>query len=711
MNATRLLVFSLLFAAGLLLAGPLCAQSNGPLVLPSNLLEEVRIAPPLRLAEEPLARPLAELPAAVFGARKELRDVQEWNDAGRLPTRAGFMRALPEAREVELAPQTTAPAEGEIREHAGGLLAARAGAVVWGAGVRVEEGWRLRLHLSGVHLPQGARLWVYGSEGETVGPFGAELRDPEGGLWTPSVGGPEIRLEVEVPRGRVARFTVDQVAEILPSSLRSLVVAADQSCFIDGRCIDRNQFPGVDLVRKAIAHLQTPASPGFVTVCTGGLLNDSDSRTVVPYLLTANHCIGNQVEAAGLEAFFDYVPAQCNGPAPSLSRLPRASGGSLVATGTLSDFSLLRLAKIPAGRVLLGWNAAPVGNGTHLFRLSHPVNEGSSPVIWPQIFAETVVDGSLPQSVQWPRPRYIYARQLTGGMWEGSSGSPVLLSSGQVVGQLSGAVAVEQPEACDLRSGIVDGAFSSSFTSIRPFLDPPAPCKPGPDTLCLLGNRFRVRVSWQNQFDGSSGVGRPIPRSNVTGFFSFGDPSNVELLVKILDFGGVVKVFWGQLTNLRYNLEVTDTATGRVQNYTNTAGDCGGIDQDFAASLLPAPMSQTIVSPLRKAAACRPGPNTLCLLRSRFAVEVDWRNPGNGASGRGGAAALSNVTGTFTFGDRSNVELMVKMLDFGDRIALFWGALSDLDYTIKVTDTATSTVKTYHSTPGTLCGGLDNNAF
>ena len=123
--------------------------------------------------------------------------------------------------------------------------------------------------------------------------------------------------------------------------------------------------------------------------------------------------------------------------------------------------------------------------------------------------------------------------------------------------------------------------MKGSFSSLRPFLDPPAPCRPDPDTLCLLNNRFRVRVSWQNQFDGSSGTGRPIPRSNVTGFFSFGDPSNVELLVKILDFDGQILVAWGALTNLEYTLKVTDTETGAVETYHNPAGTyCGGLDQD-----------------------------------------------------------------------------------------------------------------------------------
>jgi hypothetical protein len=701
MKAPWLLVSCLLLAAG-----SLYAQSNGPLVLPSTLLEDVRVPPPLRLAEKPLASPLAELPAAVFGARQELRQIQEWNAAGRQPYRIGFMRALPEARAIEI---SEVPAVGEVRQHAGGLLAERQGAAVWGAGVRVDEAFRLRLHLSGVHLPKGARMWVYGSFGEVVGPFGAELKDPKGGLWTPSVEGPEIRLEVEVPGGGTARFTVDRVAEILSSGL-TLDVAADTSCFLDGRCIGSDRFRGIGLVRKAIAHLEIPAEPGFIGVCTGGLINDTDTKTVVPYLLTANHCLDTQADAAGTEAFFDFIRAQCDGPFPSLSRVPRVQGMSLVATGASSDYTLLRLSKLPPGRTLLGWSAAPVGAGTHLYRLSHPVYDGPGAVVWPQLFQETVVDSGLPASSNWPRPRFLYERQDSGGMWGGSSGSPVLLSSGQIVGQLTGAVGAETPAACDFRSAIVDGAFSATFTSIRGFLDPPAPCKPGPDTLCLLDNRFRVKVAWQNQFDGSSGAGKPIPRSNVTGFFSFGDPSNVELLVKMLDFGDVVKVFWGQLTNLQYNLEITDTRTGRIQNYTNTAGNCGGIDQDFANDLAADLATAPARTPIR-AASCRAGANTLCLLKNRFAIEVDWRNPANGTSGHAGAAALSNLTGTFTFGDRSNVELMVKMIDFGNRVSLFWGALSDLDYTLKVTDTNTGAVKTYHSTAGKLCGGLDNNAF
>lgn len=237
-------------------------------------------------------------------------------------------------------------------------------------------------------------------------------------------------------------------------------------------------------------------------------------------------------------------------------------------------------------------------------------------------------------------------------------------------------------------------------------------CTPNTTTLCLKNKRFRVQVDWQNQFNGTSGQGRAVPRTDLTGFFSFGDPKNIELLVKILDFGDVIKVFYGELTNLHFTINVTDVTTGETKTYQNTAGDCGGIDQNaFQSAQAAAAASRTAGAKAAKAGACRGDRDTLCLMGGRFAVEVDWSNPGNGTSGRGGAGSLSDVTGTFFFTDPSNVELVVKMLNLGDRIAFFYGTLSNLQYTIHVTDTATGTTKTYTNPNGNFCGGLDNNAF
>jgi hypothetical protein len=243
------------------------------------------------------------------------------------------------------------------------------------------------------------------------------------------------------------------------------------------------------------------------------------------------------------------------------------------------------------------------------------------------------------------------------------------------------------------------------------------PCRASDRVLCLDSKRFRVELSWFNEFDGSTGIGRSVPASDVSGYFSFGDPSNIELLVKILDFGTTFKVFYGELTNLKFTLTVTDTRTGNFKTYGNTTGDCGGIDQDFFANGHLEGWSTTQNSALltapRAAASgsCKADKQTLCLLDGRFAIQVGWRNPFDGSSGTGGPHALSSLVGTFYFSDPTNVELMTKIIPFPDRFVFFYGALTDFGYTLNVTDTLSGQTNTYQSTPGALCGGLDNNAF
>jgi hypothetical protein len=242
----------------------------------------------------------------------------------------------------------------------------------------------------------------------------------------------------------------------------------------------------------------------------------------------------------------------------------------------------------------------------------------------------------------------------------------------------------------------------------------PQPCKKGTNNLCLLGNRFRVELVWENQFDKSQGFGTAVPRTDAAGFFTFGDAANIELMVKLLDFGDVIKVFYGQLTNLKFSLIVTDTRTGAGKVYENTPRECGGIDQSAfpgSATALAVATGPSTSSVTAAAGSCKKDRNTLCLLKDRFSVKVDWRNPGDGSSGTAGAVPVSTVTGAFYFTDPGNLELMAKVIDYGDRLDFFYGTLSDLEYTITVTDTNTGQVKTYHNAAGNFCGGLDGGAF
>src|SRR5262249_57486897 len=103
-------------------------------------------------------------------------------------------------------------------------------------------------------------------------------------------------------------------------------------------------------------------------------------------------------------------------------------------------------------------------------------------------------------------------------------------------------------------------------------------------------------------------------------------------------------------------------------------------------------------SPLARAATagCPPAGTSLCLTQNRFQVDVTWRDF-QGHTGVGQPVSLTPDTGTFWFFNPANVELIVKVLDARSIQSGFWvfyGALSNVDYTVHVTHTFPGPVPT-----------------
>ena len=68
----------------------------------------------------------------------------------------------------------------------------------------------------------------------------------------------------------------------------------------------------------------------------------------------------------------------------------------------------------------------------------------------------------------------------------------------------------------------------------------------------------------------------------------------------------------------------------------------------------------------------------------------------------------------FWFFGPDNVELLVKVLDgrrINGKLWVFYGALSDVEYTIRVVDTETGAERIYDNQRGNLCGNADVEAF
>ena len=105
---------------------------------------------------------------------------------------------------------------------------------------------------------------------------------------------------------------------------------------------------------------------------------------------------------------------------------------------------------------------------------------------------------------------------------------------------------------------------------------------------------------------------------------------------------------------------------------------------------------------------------TLCLHDDRFAVAVDWRDPRTGNTGSGTAIPGTDRSGYFWFFRDDNVELVVKVLDgrpVNGHWWVFYGALTDVEYTLRVVDSESGSERSYHNPPGRICGQADTGAF
>jgi hypothetical protein len=110
-------------------------------------------------------------------------------------------------------------------------------------------------------------------------------------------------------------------------------------------------------------------------------------------------------------------------------------------------------------------------------------------------------------------------------------------------------------------------------------------CLPGPQTLCLNGGRFAVAATWRTS-QGASGAAQVVPLTTDTGYLWFFSASNVEVVIKVLNACGFNDRFWvflAGLTDVRVDVEVTDTVSGEVKTYVNPLGLAFAPIQDTSA--------------------------------------------------------------------------------------------------------------------------------
>jgi hypothetical protein len=343
------------------------------------------------------------------------------------PQRVGFVRT---------------PPQGRLSFKAGhGLRHARqVRGDLWTMAVRSPGGLGMRLSFTNVDLGTGSMI-VYAREGEevvTLGPFTGKGPNGTGRFWTGSL--PRDTAFIEVSGAAEPSVELAEIVHFDRSfsnvgAQAGAFTAASLPCQQDVMCFGP---PSVQpLARDAVGQMNF-MSGGESFVCTGTILNDQDGDTIVPYFLTANHCIGSQAEADTLEVVFGWQRSACGGSLPSESALPRSVGATLLATtptGTFgNDMSFLRLnGSLPAGATLAGWTTASLPST--VVGIHHPGGTFKKVT-----FSHESGPGGLAAFCVFTYPTFAYHYlQEDAGITEGgSSGSGIFNASGQLMGQLYG---------------------------------------------------------------------------------------------------------------------------------------------------------------------------------------------------------------------------------------------------------------------------------
>jgi len=327
--------------------------------------------------------------------------------------------------------------------------------------------------------------------------------------------------------------------------------------------------------------------------------------------------------------------------------------------------------------------------------------------------------------------RGVFRSSDGGATWRDLTGS---LAPDRLVGPLG--VSATEPRT----------VWVGTATGPQALAGPPA-CTPGPTTLCLLGGRFRLQVGWED-FQGGTGPGRTRPVTDDTGTFWFFTPDNLELMVKVIDgrtVNGHFWVFYGSLSNVAFELTVTDTVTGRSRDFSNPRNRFASVGETRAFEGLDAGSTEPSMvlvpldeqpgdanagvgtadvgaAALASASELRPAPagitercgrTNLCLQDGRFRVQVLWSDF-QGNRGQGKTVPLTRDTGAFWFFDPDNLELMVKVIDgriVNGHYWVFLGALTNVEFEVLVTDTANGRSWIRKNPAGTFASIGDAKAF
>ena len=308
---------------------------------------------------------------------------------------------------------------------------------VWQLRIKSIGAYSLNVIFGRFNLPENARLFLIGANSaEIKGAYTLANNSISQVLAVEPLADDELIIQYEEPKGatfsgeiEISRISHDFIGITASGTHRPLGISG--VCNVNVNC---DVADGTEEIRDAVCRIIISGNE----ICTGTLLNNT-SLDRIPYLLTANHCIGTEREASTAVFLFNYEAPSCVSIDSDVSR--SLSGSSLKASFDSLDFALVQLNNpVPYTYrpYFAGWNRKTQAPSSSL-SIHHPLGDIKKIAIDNDIaltssFNESYVSRGFWKILRWD----------SGVTENGSSGGPLFDQNKQVIGTLTGGAATCQ---------------------------------------------------------------------------------------------------------------------------------------------------------------------------------------------------------------------------------------------------------------------------
>jgi len=302
---------------------------------------------------------------------------------------------------------------------------------IWLAEIESKDAYSLNLIFDTFNPSPGVKVFLYNKSGDFVlGAYTRESHPSSGKFATTPVPGNKIFIEMQVPKdisnfGELTIGTVNHDFLDIYTILKDGRFGRSGDCNADIACYQEERWEDI---KRAVLRILINGN----VYCSGALINNT-AENGIPYVYTANHCIGDAEDAQSSIFYFNYESPTCKGTDGSIDY--SISSSVLRATSDKLDFSLVELSTSPGAEYqpyFAGWNL-DTKDIENVVAIHHP--EGDVKKI--SFEDDAPVTGNFGSGYD-EYTHWLVKQWETGTTEPGSSGSPLIDQNNLLIGALTG---------------------------------------------------------------------------------------------------------------------------------------------------------------------------------------------------------------------------------------------------------------------------------